>query len=134
MFFALKLVGRGGAQRGVEGDVVAALARGSRLNVTAMLAFGARAAASALDAACQPVERRVQAAWGEFVSRFNAFAAVPPMGVLRLVKDILRRGRRFRVADVGVGLTGGIGQPLTFFSASPAPSAGEGSSVASDSS
>ena len=96
-----------------------------------MLPFGARAAATALDLARQAVERRVEAARREFFRGLDALAAVPPVGVLRLFEDVLRRGRRFGFADVGVWLTGGFGQPLTFFSASAAPSGDEGISLVS---
>jgi hypothetical protein len=131
VFFALKLVGCGGAQCGVERDVVAAIARRPRLDVTAVLPFGACAAAAALDLARQAVERRVEATRREFLAGLDALAAFPPVGVLGLFKDVLWRGRRFGFVDLGVWLTGGFGQPLTFFSASAAASGDEGSSLAS---
>lgn len=122
MLFALKLVWRGGAQRRIKGDIVAARPGGARLDIAAMLAFGAGAAAAAMKAPCQAVERRIEAARGELLAGLDLFATVPPVGVLRIIEDILRRGGRFGVGCFGVGLTGLIGQPLTFFSASAAAS------------
>ena len=109
---AFLLVRRGGAQRGVKGDVVSAAVGGPRLDVAATLAlgFGARATPGAL--ARQAVERRIQLARCELGLAFDLLAALPPIGIL-LVKDVLRG--RFCLTEVRQLFIAAIAQGLAFF-------------------
>jgi len=99
-------VRRGGAQRGVERDIVVPVANGARLDIAAVFAFRARAAATARNTPGQPVERRVQAARRELLAGIDALSPFPPAGVLGVVEDILRRRRRFGGCSFVIRLTG----------------------------
>ncbi len=103
---------RGGAQRGVEGDVVSAAVGGARLNVAAALALGLGAGAAPGALARQAVERRIQFARRKLGLAFDLLAALPPVGVL-LVKDVLRG--RFCLTEVRQLFIAAVAQGLAFF-------------------
>jgi hypothetical protein len=90
--FALALVWRGGAQRGVKGDVVGFAIGRPGLDVASAFAVGAGAAAPPALAACQLVERGVEPAHDlELAFWLDLLPAIPP--VRRLVlKDVLAGG------------------------------------------
>ena len=119
---ALLLEGGSGAQGGVEGDVVGAVAGGAGLNITAALAVRMCARAAAGLAARQLIERGIQAARLEFASGFDFLPAFPPIRVLRAIEDVLRRGlSRVQVRRLTLAF-GRLAQRRTFFLSSISPS------------
>jgi hypothetical protein len=86
---AFALVRGGGAQGGVEGDVVDLVPGRARLDVASALAVGARATAPPGAAARQAVQRGVEFTRRELLGRLDLFAALPPVGIA-LVEDDLR--------------------------------------------
>jgi hypothetical protein len=90
---SLFLIGSGGAQGGVEGQVGdLILFRQAGLDVTAALAVSLGAGAAAGLVAGQPVELGVQPPGGELLSRFNLLAAFPPLALLGGLGNGLRPG------------------------------------------
>ncbi len=111
---AALLVWRGGAECGIEGDVVAAVARRASLDVAPAFAFGAGLAAPPCLFARQPVERRIQFPGRELAGGVNFLAALPPVRA-PVVEDGLRS--RFGLTLVGglLGLLFLSGYRFTFF-------------------
>jgi hypothetical protein len=115
---ALHLVRGCRAQRRVKGDVVCFFSGRAGLNVPPVLAIGTGTAAATPYFARQAVQRRIEIARDELLTRLDFLAAFPPVGVLRLLEYILLSGLRCCFTYVGVRLTGRLGQRLTFFSGS----------------
>ena len=93
------LMGRGGADSGVECNIAGFSVGGSRLNVAAAFALRAGAGAAASPAAGEPVDGGIQLAGQEGFSGLDLFAPLPPIGVAG-IEDILlgRFGRALRMA------------------------------------
>ncbi len=89
---AALLEGGGGAEGGVEGDVVGLAVGGAGLDVAAALALGVGARAAPGVLAGQLVERGVELARVEGLADLDLLAAVPPVGVLVVENRLLRRG------------------------------------------
>ncbi|MCY4008949.1 MAG: hypothetical protein OXF22_04260 [Anaerolineaceae bacterium] len=99
MAFALDLERSGGAESGIEGDVVGSFACRAGLDVTAALAVGMGAGTAASLAARQLVQRRIQAAGLEFTGGFDFLPPFPPVGVLGVLEYFLRC--RFGAFQIG---------------------------------
>ena len=83
---------RGGAEGGIEGDVVELVPGGARLDVAAVLALGLGQRTAAGMLAGQFVERGVELARAEGFSRLDLLPAFPPVGV-GVREDVLLLGR-----------------------------------------
>jgi hypothetical protein len=79
---AFALVGRGSAQRGIEGNIAGAIApQRTRLNVAPALAVRARARTPPRLPPRQLVEAGLQLARGKLAAAFDLVAAFPPVRI-----------------------------------------------------
>ena len=103
---------RGGAQRGVEGDVVGLAVGGARLHVAPALAVGVRARAPTRLLARHLVERGLQLARGKFRAGLDLLAAFPPVRIV-IIEHVLRR--RVGLTEIRHFFVGFSGYRGTFF-------------------
>jgi len=86
------LEGGGGAEGGVEGDVVVAVARRARLDIAAVLALGVGERTAPGVLAGQFIERGVELAGQEGLAGLDLLPAFPPVGVGVREDILLLRG------------------------------------------
>lgn len=85
-------MGRGGAQRGIKGQIGDFASGQAGLDVAAALALGPGLGAAAGFVARQLVELGIQTAGVELLSGADFLPAFPPVALLRLVRDRLGAG------------------------------------------
>lgn len=112
LFASLNLERGGGAEGGIESQVVRLAVRGAGLNIAAALAVGAGAAPLAALIAGELVERGVEGARGELVGGLYFFAALPPVSVARF-RGLLGGG--LGLPEVGRFFSGLVRYALFFF-------------------
>jgi hypothetical protein len=93
----LELVRGGGANGGVEGDVIGLAGGRARPDVAAALAVRARLGAAPAQAAGQTVERALDPAGSEDLTRSDLLPALPPMGFKGIEDRLPRRIRLTRL-------------------------------------
>ena len=98
LFGAAFLERRGGAEGCIEGDIVGAIPRGTRLDVPSVLAFGAGQRAASGLLAAEFIERGVELARREGLTGLYLLPALPPVRA--------RVGERVLAAGFGLSLLG----------------------------